>query len=284
MRRQQIWMRFIGAISFFLVFFSMPPPGCFAQLPAPPMLLSPENEQVIVTANPAFFWTPAQAVAGTRLFYKFRIAHLMPNQKPEDAIKGNKPHHEKAMRRQGYQYPENGLPFDQGESYAWAVQVIDNKGNAQAKNEGWTEVRTFNVKSISEPPASPEFEPVFITTEKFSVTGIRFHPVSMTINPLAVTGIRFSPITLQTGSLTVTGIRFHHVSMTTTPLTVTGIRFNPITLQTSRLTVTGIREQTSAEEINKRNEELPVIPIAKKIIEKLIKNDEESDTLKTKSD
>ncbi|NQT27170.1 hypothetical protein HQ585_17580, partial [candidate division KSB1 bacterium] len=225
MKRLQFRMHTIRLLAFFLFIFSMPPPILFAQLPAPPMLLSPDNGAVIGSPNPAFFWTPAQSVPDQLLFYRFRLVLLMSGQNSADAVKTNSPHHEQMMRRQGYQYPTDATPLNIGETYAWGVQVITRDETPMAANGGWTEVYTISIQS---PPSAP----IIVTTDPIVMTGQRPQSIAVTTDPIIMTGQRSQIIAVTTDPIIMTGQRPQLIAVTTDPIIMTGQRSQIIAVTT----------------------------------------------------
>ncbi len=125
--------------------------------PDPPMVLFPACGDELITAFPVFQWTPVQVPVQYPVHYVFRIVEVLEGQIPETALNSNVVWYEDLdIRDTNYAYPISAQPLEEGKTYAWQVQVLDEAGQPPATNNGRSEVCTFSVpQGIStEPPVT----------------------------------------------------------------------------------------------------------------------------------
>ena len=113
-------------------------------LPCPPRLISPTDGDTIVESHPLFQWTPPIPLpAGLRVRYRLKICELYENQNPYEAI-NNIPHYEnKQLTSTSFLYPVGAKAFEDGKSYCWQVQAVDEDGFPIGGNDGKSEIWSF---------------------------------------------------------------------------------------------------------------------------------------------
>jgi hypothetical protein len=119
--------------------------------PEPPQLLYPPDGDSLDTEYPVFQWTPVRESSRCTFYYILRIAEVLAGQVPAEALESNYPHFESFdLYDANLPYPEDALPLEEGKTYAWQVQVLDDKGYPHAANQGKSEIWTFSYRL--EPP------------------------------------------------------------------------------------------------------------------------------------
>jgi hypothetical protein len=112
--------------------------------PDPPYLVGPGDGDVVQSPNPTFQWTPSQVPPQYRLQYVFRLAEVLPDQAPLQALNANIPQFLSTdVPGTNLPYPISALPLEPGHHYAWRVQAIDQNGYPAASNNGLSEIGTF---------------------------------------------------------------------------------------------------------------------------------------------
>lgn len=127
------------------------PSGCitvFMRNAEPPILIQPQAEaevRALDIQNVIFSWTvPAGSPAGTT--YRLKIVEMFdPKRNPNDAfLSATSPAiFEKELVSPVYVYGPADVPLVKGRKYAWAVSVVDARGNTSFQNRGRSEVRAF---------------------------------------------------------------------------------------------------------------------------------------------
>jgi len=121
--------------------------------PDPPFLSYPFNGDSIDTEYPTFQWLPIQVPVGFIVYYNIKIVEVFQGQIPSQALAANFPHYENTdMTGTGLQYPLDALPFEEGKTYAWQIQALDQNDYPPSSNDGKSEIWTFIFRSGDEPP------------------------------------------------------------------------------------------------------------------------------------
>jgi hypothetical protein len=127
---------------------------------SPPRLISPKDGAGLKTSRPVFTWSrPAPAIAGERIYYKFKIVEVYKGQTKEEGIRSNPAWYEEdRISRTTLQYPLRAKDLDPDRQYAWQVQAFYEGGFPLAKNQGMSEIWEIN-PDISEEikPLVPEY-------------------------------------------------------------------------------------------------------------------------------
>lgn len=113
--------------------------------PEPPQLIFPGNETGITTEFPTFQWVPVTVPPDYDLTYTLKIVELLEGQTPLDGLEANIPHFEETTANNNLPYPIDALAFEDGKTYAWRVQALDQFGMAPSSNQGYSEIFTFSV-------------------------------------------------------------------------------------------------------------------------------------------
>ena len=143
------------------------------QFPDPPQLLIPENESTVNTPQQVFLWTPALLPPGWEIVYQIKIANLLSRQTPLRALRANVPLLQTTLNGTNFPYSIDGLPFQDGESYAWQVRAVDETGAPLANNDGYSEIFVFRFQdnqSQFQPQMSADTE---INFSRIGMSGYR---------------------------------------------------------------------------------------------------------------
>ncbi|HEY9008784.1 MAG TPA: fibronectin type III domain-containing protein, partial [Ohtaekwangia sp.] len=116
----------------------------------PPILNSPKNNgklTIIDPQNAVFNWTPRQTGSPNSAFtaeYIFRLVEIWPaNRNPYDAFLSQQPLYETTTSFTQVVYGPAEPALIPGRKYAWQVQAKDTEGRDLFKNQGKSEVYTF---------------------------------------------------------------------------------------------------------------------------------------------
>jgi hypothetical protein len=210
----------------------------------PPQLLSPENGSTVKGA-PEFFWTSAVLPKGFKGSYRLKVVSVSQGQTPVAALAGNTPMHQATMRKTGEAYPIDGPALQDGQTYAWGVQVVDANGSPVGESQGLSEAFTFTYAQAPEapPPVSPTpgAGPITINTQALQMTGMRVESITINTQSLVMTGMGTESLTIDTQPLVMTGMRVESIMLATQPLVMTGMRVESVTINTQALQMTGMR-------------------------------------------
>lgn len=212
-------------------------PGIKSDEIKPPQLLTPENGST-VNGVPEFFWTSAVVPRGFKGTYKLKVVPVSQGQDPGAALASNPPVHQASMRRTQEAYPADGPGLNNGQTYAWCVQVLDANGTPVGENLGMSDVFVFTYEGSEMHPA---LQGLNVTTQPLVMTGMRIGSLTVDTQPLVMTGMRVQSITVNTQPLVMTGMRSESITLTTQPLVMTGMRVGSITVNSDALKMTGIR-------------------------------------------
>lgn len=113
--------------------------------PAPPSLVAPGDGDTVLVPLPTFAWTPVTAGLNAGVTYHLRIAEVLPNQSPLDAINNNAPQLTADLPISLYQYSQAELPLRDSALYVWQVQALDAAGQPFGERQGKSEVWTFTM-------------------------------------------------------------------------------------------------------------------------------------------
>ncbi|MCX8056352.1 MAG: hypothetical protein N3F03_01925 [Ignavibacteria bacterium] len=123
--------------------------GSFSiSFPNPPSLISPQDNTTLETSNPypLFLWTPVTLPPNYRLTYRLRIVEVLEGQSPIQAINSNIVFYENNnINTNNFTYPIDAPVFEEGKTYAWQVQVLDQFGIPPTQNDGKSEIFTFTI-------------------------------------------------------------------------------------------------------------------------------------------
>lgn len=110
----------------------------------PPSLLAPDDGVDVWEQFPQFAWMPVTAPLFYTITYHLRVVELLEGQTPARALEANIPHFEGDVPGEtNLRYPEDARPFEEGHTYVWQVQALDQFGVPLATNEGKSEIFTF---------------------------------------------------------------------------------------------------------------------------------------------
>ena len=113
--------------------------------PDPAYLLAPFDGETVRSVNPLFQWTPLQLPVGFDLHFLLQVAEVLEGQTPYEALTSNVLHFEEDdITFESFEYPLEAAPLEEGSSYAWWVQALDQDGLAVTGNLGRSEIWTFS--------------------------------------------------------------------------------------------------------------------------------------------
>jgi hypothetical protein len=115
----------------------------------PPLLNLPFEEKVRIQdpQQIQFQWTPRHTSSPNSAFeteYIFRLWEIWPaGRNPFEVVRTSNPVFEQRTNLNSYFYGPGDIPLIPGRSYAWQVQAVSNIGRDLFKNNGRSEVKSF---------------------------------------------------------------------------------------------------------------------------------------------
>jgi len=115
----------------------------------PPLLNLPYEDKLRIQEPQQiqFQWTPRHTSSPNSVFeteYVFRLWEIWPaNRNPFEVVRTSNPIFEQRTNLNGYFYGPGDIPLIPGRSYAWQVQAVSNIGRDLFKNNGRSEVKSF---------------------------------------------------------------------------------------------------------------------------------------------
>jgi hypothetical protein len=125
-------------------------------IPEPPIIISPMDDEFLISPFPNFIWTPVTnySTGRNQIKYKLKICPVYKGQSPRTAIDRNPVLLEKNdLLTTSYIYMPSDMPFDyfkDVERFVWMVQAFDQDGKPATKNQGRSELGTFRLKDESQ--------------------------------------------------------------------------------------------------------------------------------------
>ena len=113
--------------------------------PDPPQLLMPQDEDVVVSTQPFFQWTPVLTPPTVAVSYEVTVVELLGTQVPRAALEANIP----VLRNVGTTpfliYPLDALQLERTKRYAWRVRAVDAEGKQLFRDGASSEIWTFEM-------------------------------------------------------------------------------------------------------------------------------------------
>ncbi|MFN0100218.1 MAG: hypothetical protein ACKVS7_16255 [Gemmatimonadaceae bacterium] len=113
--------------------------------PDPPQLLSPSNEQVVVSTLPFFQWTPVLTPPSVRVQYEITVVELLGRQVPRAALESNIPVLRTTASTPFLIYPIDALSLERTKRYAWRVRAVDDEGRQLFRDGSQSEIWSFEM-------------------------------------------------------------------------------------------------------------------------------------------
>jgi hypothetical protein len=113
--------------------------------PQPPQLIAPNDIDTIRVPRPTFVWSPVVLGARSQVSYHLRVAPILPNQSPLEAL-NNVPQYEADLATTAASYPIDALPLEDSTRYVWQVQALDAAGQPVGERQGKSEAWTFTMQ------------------------------------------------------------------------------------------------------------------------------------------
>ncbi len=117
-------------------------------IPEIPDLISPIDEENISDLFPRFEWTPSFAPTEMDINYSIKMCLKEDNENPYYSIT-KVPILEKNTNKNSLIYPMSSPPLENGKTYVWQIQLLDENSNPIGENEGKSEIGVFSFGSIS---------------------------------------------------------------------------------------------------------------------------------------
>lgn len=136
------------------------------QIPEPPTIISPSDNEILSNSIPIFRWMPVTNYNPRTVQpqYKIKVCPVFQGQNPRNALEVNPILFEKnGITNTFYQTIPGDLPFDfypQVTQYAWIVQAFDSYGKPIGGNQGRSEVATFRVGNADQDFAIENIYPI----------------------------------------------------------------------------------------------------------------------------
>uniref|UniRef100_A0A832G1Q3 Uncharacterized protein n=1 Tax=Ignavibacterium album TaxID=591197 RepID=A0A832G1Q3_9BACT len=115
--------------------------------PSAPQLISPADNETLdpITTYPTFQWIPVIVPSAYTIKYTLRIAEVLTGQTPLQALSANYPVYENnQITNSTFTYPIDAPELENGKTYAWQIQALDQFGFPPTQNEGKSEIFTFS--------------------------------------------------------------------------------------------------------------------------------------------
>ncbi|MCE9602408.1 MAG: hypothetical protein K8S21_09410, partial [Gemmatimonadetes bacterium] len=113
--------------------------------PDPPQLLAPSDDQVVVSTQPFFQWTPVLAPPSIPVEYELTVVELIGKQVPRVALDANIPVLRQRSPTPFLIYPIDALPLERTKRYAWRVRAVDDAGRQLFRDGAQSEIRSFEM-------------------------------------------------------------------------------------------------------------------------------------------
>lgn len=134
----------------------------------PPILIEPENNDVIDNKKPFFSWIPPSPVSHFyNLDYTFNLVEVKEFQSPEEAIQFNLPIYSQNIIQTALQYPNSLNGLSSGKEYAWRVSARSNLSIV-----AHSEVYKFSINSNNDEVGFVEGSFIKATVNKHESFGI----------------------------------------------------------------------------------------------------------------
>ncbi len=122
--------------------------------PEPPHIIYPANNDSLQanTMYPVFQWTPVIVPPDYQIRYIIKICEILQGQTPLQALSSNIPILEdQNILNSTLVYPISAPPLEKDKKYVWQVQVLDQYNYPPTKNDGKSEIFTFQFKQPKQP-------------------------------------------------------------------------------------------------------------------------------------
>jgi hypothetical protein len=117
--------------------------------PEAPYLIAPLDEDKINFPQPTFQWTPVLDYSTQGMInYNLKIVEMLTGQTAEQAILANPVHFEFKTTSTTFPYLPGSQDFEDGKSYAWQIQVMDENDIPISNNDGKSEIWSFQYKNV----------------------------------------------------------------------------------------------------------------------------------------
>ena len=110
-------------------------------------LISPRDGTKINESNPMFNWSLTRPSSGTK--YIIKIFELESDES-KIAATSDIPFFQRRTSATSLRYPTSVKSFKEGKKYVWQIQALDETGYPLGKNEGKSEIFSFNYKERKE--------------------------------------------------------------------------------------------------------------------------------------
>lgn len=120
--------------------------------PSAPQLISPADNETLdpITTYPTFQWIPVIVPSAYEIKYTLRIVEQLTGQTPSQAINANYPIYENnQITNSTFTYPIDAPVLENGKTYAWQIQALDQFGFPPTQNDGKSEIFTFTKGSTT---------------------------------------------------------------------------------------------------------------------------------------
>ena len=112
-------------------------------LPSPPELLSPANSDSTSLPFPVFVWTPILAPPGYTVTYRLTLWEVHHGQTPLQASFGIPFFVDSTENIPTLVYPVDATQLENGKTYVWQVQALDQAHQPFGQNDGKSQLFTF---------------------------------------------------------------------------------------------------------------------------------------------
>ena len=113
--------------------------------PDPPQLLAPSDNDVVVSMQPFFQWTPVLAPPSIPVQYEITVVEVIGSQVPRTALLANLPVLKTVSPTPFLIYPIDALQLERTKRYAWRVRAVDDAGRQLFRDGADSEIWSFEM-------------------------------------------------------------------------------------------------------------------------------------------
>lgn len=116
----------------------------------PPILLQPSDNDTVNIKYPLFQWTPVKSINKLELRYRIIVCKKREYQTPQQTIESctEQTFKKSDLISANVLMTTDAIQLEDGQTYAWLIEIYDKYGNPLGENNGKSEVFQFTYKSL----------------------------------------------------------------------------------------------------------------------------------------